>query len=102
MSARPLDGIRVLDFTHVLAGPFATRVLADMGADVVKVNSTERALAGNGPEAPYYVMWNRNKRALALDMRNAEGRALCRRLCDTADVVIENFAVGVLDRWGID
>jgi crotonobetainyl-CoA:carnitine CoA-transferase CaiB-like acyl-CoA transferase len=101
MSRRPLDGLRVLDFTHVLAGPYATRLLADMGADVVKVNSQERALAGNGPEAPYYVMWNRNKRALALDMRNAEGRALCRRLCDTADVVIENFAVGVLDRWGI-
>jgi crotonobetainyl-CoA:carnitine CoA-transferase CaiB-like acyl-CoA transferase len=72
-----------------------------MGADVVKVNSMERALAGNGPESPYYVMWNRNKRALALDMRNPDGRALCRRLCDVADVVIENFAVGVLDRWGI-
>jgi len=102
MSRRPLDGLRILDFTHVLAGPFATRILADMGADVVKVNSHERALANNGPESPYYVMWNRNKRALALDMRNAEGRALCRRLCDRADVVIENFAVGVLDRWGID
>ena len=101
MSRRPLEGIRILDFTHVLAGPFATRILADMGADVVKVNSRERALAGNGPEAPYYVMWNRNKRALALDMRNPEGRALCRRLYNQADVVIENFAVGVLDRWGI-
>jgi crotonobetainyl-CoA:carnitine CoA-transferase CaiB-like acyl-CoA transferase len=100
--SRPLEGLRILDFTHVLAGPYATRILADMGADVVKVNSRERALAGNGPEAPYYVMWNRNKRALALDMRNPEGRALCRRLCDEADVVIENFAVGVLDRWGID
>jgi crotonobetainyl-CoA:carnitine CoA-transferase CaiB-like acyl-CoA transferase len=98
---RPLDGVRVLDFTHVLAGPYATRILADMGADVVKVNSMERAIAGNGPDSPYYVMWNRNKRALALDMRNPEGRTLCRRLCDVADVVIENFAVGVLDRWGI-
>jgi crotonobetainyl-CoA:carnitine CoA-transferase CaiB-like acyl-CoA transferase len=99
---RPLEGLRILDFTHVLAGPYATRILADMGADVVKVNSAERALAGNGPESPYYVMWNRNKRALALDMRNPEGRAVCRQLCDQADVVIENFAVGVLDRWGID
>ena len=99
---RPLDGLRVLDFTHVLAGPFATRVLADMGADVVKVNSQERAIAGNNsPDSPYYVMWNRNKRALALDMRSEGGRAICRRLCDTADIVIENFAVGVLDRWGI-
>jgi crotonobetainyl-CoA:carnitine CoA-transferase CaiB-like acyl-CoA transferase len=101
-SARPLDGIRILDFTHVLAGPFATRVLADMGADVVKVNSEERATAGNNsPASPYYVMWNRNKRALALDMRTTEGRAVCRRLCDAADVVIENFAVGVLERWGV-
>jgi crotonobetainyl-CoA:carnitine CoA-transferase CaiB-like acyl-CoA transferase len=100
MSVRPLEGIRVLDFTHVLAGPFATRVLADMGADVVKVNSVERA-ATNGVESPYYVMWNRNKRALALDMRNAEAQAVCRRMCDAADVVIENFAVGVLARWGI-
>lgn len=100
--SRPLEGIRVLDFTHVLAGPYATRILADMGADVVKVNSHERAIAGNGPDSPYYVMWNRNKRSLALDMRNPEGRALCRQLCDRADVVIENFAVGVLERWGID
>ena len=98
---RPLEGLRILDFTHVLAGPFATRILGDMGADVVKVNSQERALAGNGPDSPYYVMWNRNKRALALDMRSDGGRALCRQLCDQADVVIENFAVGVLDRWGI-
>jgi crotonobetainyl-CoA:carnitine CoA-transferase CaiB-like acyl-CoA transferase len=102
MSRRPLEGLRILDFTHVLAGPFATRVLADMGADVVKINSHERAAVGNNaPESPYYTMWNRNKRALALDMRNAAARAVCRRLCDAADVVIENFAVGVLDRWGI-
>ena len=71
---RPLEGLRILDFTHVLAGPFATRILGDMGADVVKVNSQERALAGNGTDSPYYVMWNRNKRALALDMRSGGGR----------------------------
>ncbi len=100
-NARPLAGLRVLDFTHVLAGPFATRVLGDMGADVVKVNSHERALVANSPESPYYIMWNRNKRALALDMKNAGARALCRRLCATADIVIDNFAVGVLDRWGV-
>ncbi len=100
-NARPLEGLRVLDFTHVLAGPFATRVLGDMGADVVKVNSHERALVANSPESPYYTMWNRNKRALALDMKNDAARALCRRLCATADIVIDNFAVGVLDRWGV-
>ncbi|MBX3705520.1 MAG: CoA transferase [Pseudomonadales bacterium] len=99
--SRPLESLRILDFTHVLAGPYATRILADMGADVVKVNSLERAPPGQGPDAPYYVMWNRNKRALALDMRNPEAQAICRQLCEQADVVIDNFAVGVLDRWGV-
>lgn len=100
-SERPLDGLRVFDFTHVLAGPFGTRILGDMGADVVKVNPTERAVAVNDPAHPYYVMWNRNKRALALDMTNPESQALCRQLCKAADVVIDNFSVGVLDRWGV-
>ena len=98
--ARPLAGVRILDFTHVLAGPFATRILADLGADVVKVNSTVRA-GPNAPDGIYYVMWNRNKRALALNMAHDEGRAVAKRLCSTADVVIDNFSVGVLDRWGI-
>lgn len=98
---RPLDGLRVLDFSHVLAGPFATRVLGDMGADVVKINSQTRAVGANDPTHPYYLMWNRNKRALALDMANAESRTLCRALCEQADVVIDNFSVGVLDRWGV-
>lgn len=99
-AARPLEGVRILDFTHVLAGPFATRVLADMGADVVKVNSTTRA-GPNAPESHYYLLWNRNKRAVSLDMTRDESRALCRRLVQTADVVIDNFSVGVLDRWGV-
>ena len=99
-AAKPLDGLRILDFTHVLAGPFATRILGDLGADVVKVNSTARA-GPNGPSSVYYIMWNRNKRALALDMSRAESRAICRRLCEQADVVIDNFSVGVLDRWGV-
>ena len=97
---KPLDGVRILDFSHVLAGPFATRVLADIGADVVKINSVTRS-GPNGPESPYYLMWNRNKRALALDMSHEEARTLCGRLCRTADVVIDNFSVGVLDRWGV-
>ena len=97
---RPLAGIRVLDFTHVLAGPFATRLLGDMGADVVKVSSSVR-VGQNGPDWVYYVTWNRNKRALALDLSHAETRAVCKRLCETADVVIDNFSVGVLERWGV-
>ena len=98
---RPLAGLRILDFTHVLAGPFATRVLADMGADVVKVNSEDRALGANDAIHPYYLMWNRNKRALALDMGTEAGRAIGRELAERADVVIDNFSVGVLDRWGM-
>ena len=97
---QPLAGVRILDFTHVLAGPFATRILADLGADVVKVNSTART-GPNGPDGAYYIMWNRNKRALALDMSKAESRTICKRLCETADIVIDNFSVGVLDRWGV-
>jgi len=100
--ARALEGLRILDFTHVLAGPFATRVLGDLGADVVKVHSHTRTLgAGAAPSYPYYVMWNRNKRCLALDMSKEEARAIGRALAERADVVIENFSVGVLDRWGL-
>ena len=97
---RPLTGVRILDFTHVLAGPFATRVLADLGADVVKVVSATR-MGANAPDGAYYVTWNRNKRALALDMSHEESRATCKRLAEAADVVIDNFSVGVLDRWGV-
>ena len=100
MSTRPLDGIRILDFTHVLAGPFATRLLADMGADVIKVNSRTR-VAGNAPAGPYYPIWNRNKRALALDMTTDEARQVAGELALKADVVIDNFSMGVLDRWQI-
>jgi crotonobetainyl-CoA:carnitine CoA-transferase CaiB-like acyl-CoA transferase len=97
---RPLEGIRIIDFTHVLAGPFGTRVLGDLGADVVKVGSQSRAVLANAPVHPYFVMWNRNKRALALDMSHEEAQNICRRLCEKADVVVENFSVGILDRWG--
>ena len=100
-NSRPLDGLKVLDFTHVVAGPFGTRVLGDMGADVIKVNSESRALTSNVPEHPFYIMWNRNKRALSLNMQDAEAQVLCRKLALEADVVIDNFSVGMLDRWGV-
>ena len=97
----PLEGVRILDFTHVLAGPFATRVLGDMGADVVKVMSETRVSLAGGPDSPYHALWNRNKRVLQLDLARDEARAIARRLALQADVVIDNFSVGVLDRWGI-
>ncbi|MBV1906907.1 MAG: CoA transferase [Pseudomonadales bacterium] len=99
--SRPLEGIRILDFSHVLAGPFATRILGDMGADVVKINSAARAVGANKATHPFYIMWNRNKRALAVNMSSEEGRETCRKLCEKADIVIDNFSVGVLDRWGV-
>ncbi len=98
---RALEGIRVLDFTHVLAGPHGTRILGDLGADVVKVNSETRRSLTNDPDNPYYWMWNRSKRALALDLAQEEARAVCRSLCEKADDVIENFSVGVMERWGV-
>ncbi len=95
----PLEGIRILDFTHVLAGPFCTRILADMGADVVKIMSATRAGLAGGVDHPYHTMWNRNKRVLQLDLSRQEARDIARNLALQADVVIDNFSVGVLDRW---
>jgi len=97
----PLEGIRILDFTHVLAGPFATRVLGDMGADVVKIMSETRVSLAGGPDSPYHALWNRNKRVLQLDLARPEAREIARDLALQADVVIDNFSVGVLDRWEI-
>ena len=97
----PLEGIRILDFTHVLAGPFATRVLADMGADVVKIMSSTRAGLAGGVDHPYHAMWNRNKRVLQLDLSRDDARDIACQLALQADVVIDNFSVGVLDRWNL-
>ena len=97
----PLEGVRILDFTHVLAGPFATRVLGDMGADVVKIMSSTRAGLAGGVDHPYHALWNRNKRVFQLDLSRQEARDIARDLALQADVVIDNFSVGVLDRWGI-
>src|SRR3954471_24687502 len=105
----PLDGIRVVDLSRVLAGPYATMVLADLGADVVKV---EHPRGGDetrswGPpyaagEAAYFLSVNRSKRSVALDLKDAEGRELALDLCAGADVVIENFRPGGAARLGLD
>ena len=98
----PLAGLRVLDFTHVLAGPFGTRVLADLGADVIKVGTAARNAGANTLNHPYYLSWNRNKRNICLDMRREEARELARRLAGECDAIIDNFSAGVLARWGLD
>ena len=104
----PLEGVRVADLSRVLAGPYCTMVLADLGADVVKV---ERPEGGDetrswgppfaGGEAAYYLSVNRNKRSCAIDLSREEGRALALELCAGADIVIENFKVGGADRLGV-
>ncbi len=98
----PLAGLRVLDFTHVLAGPFGTRVLADLGADVIKVGTAARNAGANTLNHPYYLSWNRNKRNICLDMRREEAREIARRLAGECDAVVDNFSAGVLARWGLD
>jgi crotonobetainyl-CoA:carnitine CoA-transferase CaiB-like acyl-CoA transferase len=105
----PLDGLRVLDLSRVLAGPYCTMVLADLGADVVKV---ERPGAGDetrgwgppyaGGESAYYLSVNRGKRSCAIDLSTDEGRRLALELCARADVVIENFKTGTAERMGLD
>ncbi len=101
-ASRPLHGVRILDFTHVLAGPFGTRVLGDLGADVIKVGTAARAGGANTSEHPYYTCWNRNKRSVSINMGSEEGRAVARRLAAECDIIIDNFSAGVLKRWGLD
>ena len=111
-----LAGLKVLDLSRVLAGPWCTQILADLGADVVKV---ERPGAGDdtrhwGPpflkdaagqdtdQASYFTACNRNKRSVTIDMASAEGQALIREMALRADIVVENFKVGGLQQYGLD
>jgi crotonobetainyl-CoA:carnitine CoA-transferase CaiB-like acyl-CoA transferase len=104
----PLDGYRVLELAHLIAGPVAGLYLADLGADVVKVESPDggdaarTVYAGPGGDSPVFLAVNRNKRSLALDLRRPEGRAVFRRLVERADVVIEAYRGGTAERLGID
>ncbi len=98
----PLFGIRVLEFCHTIMGPTAGLILADLGADVIKVEPADgdatRRLPGFA--AGFFPAFNRNKRSLALDLKSDQGRALLHRLAATADVVLENYAPGTMDRLG--
>jgi crotonobetainyl-CoA:carnitine CoA-transferase CaiB-like acyl-CoA transferase len=98
----PLAGIRVLEFCHAIMGPSAGLILADLGADVIKVEpvggDTTRRLSGFA--AGFFGTFNRNKRSLAIDLKADDGRALLHRLVATADVAIENYAPGTMDRLG--
>ena len=103
-----LDDITILDLSHALAGPFASTMLGDYGAEVIKIEPLEGEIARAwgppfyGHEAAYFVNLNRNKKSVAIDLKHADGRALFFRLLDRADVVIENLRVGSVARLGID
>ncbi|MDR3593059.1 MAG: CaiB/BaiF CoA-transferase family protein [Negativicutes bacterium] len=104
---KALTGVRVLDVSRLLAGPYCSMVLADLGADVVKVEVPGRGddarLFGpfaNG-ESGYFMTLNRNKRGITLDLRKPEGQAVLKDLAKTADIFLENFAVGTLAEWGL-
>ena len=107
---RPLEGLVVIDFTRVYSGPYCTMLLADFGAEVIKV---ERKGVGDDSrqflplvegrtESGYYMYYNRNKKSIELDLKDPKAREIIYRLCERADVVVENFAPGVAAKLGID
>ena len=100
----PLQGLRVVEFTHMVMGPTCGMVLADMGAEVIKVEPIEgegtRRLLGAG--AGFFPMFNRNKKSIRIDLKRADGAAVARQLAASADVVAENFKPGALVKFGLD
>jgi formyl-CoA transferase len=106
-SAGALAGLKVIDLTRVLGGPYCTMILSDHGADVIKVEPPQGDEVRDwGPpfhddDASYFIGINRNKRAIALDLGKPEGRAVLLRLLDGADILIENFKPGSMEKWGI-
>jgi formyl-CoA transferase/CoA:oxalate CoA-transferase len=108
-SAPPLDGITVLDFSHALAGPYCSMLLAAYGAKVIKIESPEQGDIGRtwgppfqGADASYFVGLNSGKQSVALDLKSEAGLADCRALAAKADIVLENFRPGTLNRLGLD
>ena len=107
-SARPLDGVRVIDLTTVVAGPYASLLLADFGADVIKIEAPRGDLARDlGPRVnddmgAVYLNFNRAKRSVVLDLTTDDGRRALKRLTDTADVFLHNMRPDAAERCGAD
>ena len=103
-SPLPLSGLRVVEFTHMVMGPTCGMVLADMGAEVIKVEPIDgdrtRRLLGAG--SGFFPMFNRNKKSIAIDLRNPQGAEVARKLAASADVVAENFKPGTMGKYGLD
>ena len=106
-SAGALAGIKVIDLTRVLGGPYCTMILSDHGADVIKIEPPQGDEVRDwGPpfdegDASYFIGVNRNKRAISLDIGKPAGREVLLRLLDGADVLVENFKPGGMEKWGI-
>src|SRR5450756_1965088 len=105
--SKALDGVRILDFTHVQSGPTCTQLLAWMGADVIKVERAGEGDATRGQlrdipdvDSLYFTMLNHNKRSITLDTKNPKGKEVLETLIKQCDVLVENFAPGALDRMG--
>jgi formyl-CoA transferase len=105
---KPLEGIRVLDLSRVLAGPYCTMLLGDMGADVIKVEvpGTGDDTRSWGPpwaggESAYYLCTNRNKRGITLNLRDARAIEIVKQIAQQSDIVVENFKAGTMERWGV-
>ena len=107
-STPPLQGLRVLDLTQFLSGPYCTQVLGDLGAEIVKLEAPQGDLARHipphfvGDDSIYFLAVNRNKKSIAIDMKTQEGRDLDRRLALGVDIVVENYRPGVVSRLGLD
>ena len=105
-----LTGMTILDLTQVMAGPFCTMILADLGADVIKIENPDSGdqsrrswgRSGKGEDSRAFMSLNRNKRSVVLDLKSAEGRTDFHRLCASADVVVENWRPGVASKLGVD
>ena len=107
-SAGPLDGLLVLDLTRVLSGPYATMLLGDMGATVIKIedpcggDTTRHSPSFKNGQSHYCLSINRNKKSVTLDLSKPRGQEVLRSLCKHADVLIENFRPGAMKRFGLD
>lgn len=108
LETRPLDGLTVVDFSHALAGPYASMLMATYGATVIKVENIDGGDIGRtwgppyrGPEASYFLGLNTGKRSVALSLKDPRGLALCRQLLVNADILLENFRPGTLSRLGL-
>jgi len=102
MQSAILHGLRVVDLTRIVAGPFTTRILADFGAEVIKVQSAKMATGIESNTTPYFCAWNRNKRSITLDMDYHEAREILLNLVKISDIVVENFSPRVMSNWDLD